>query len=98
MYVELPSVNAEVKKGDSIGAIESVKSASDIMTPASGKIVQVNETLGDKPGLINKSPEMDGWIAKLEVADPKELDDGDGGGQGGLMDEGAYKEFVEGLS
>lgn len=94
MYVELPSLDQEVKKGDSIGAVESVKSASDIMTPASGKVVERNETLEEKPSLINKSPEEDGWIAKLEVSDEKELVVG----EGGIMDEKAYREFTEGLS
>ena len=69
--------------------MESVKSASDIMTPASGKVVAANEKLEEKPGLINKSPEGDGWIARLEVKDAEELV--------GLMDTTAYAKFTDGM-
>ena len=87
VYVELPSIDLEVNAGESIGAIESVKSASDIMTPVGGKIVEANSVLEDKPGTINQSPEADGWLAKIEVADPAEVDS--------LMDAEAYKAFTE---
>ena len=65
----------EVKQGDSIGAVESVKSASDIMSPVSGKIVDRNSVLEEKAGVINKEPEGEGWIAKIEVSDTSELDE-----------------------
>ena len=87
VYVELPSTDLEVEAGGAIGAVESVKSASDIMSPVSGKIIESNETLGDKPGTINQSPEADGWLAKIEVKDPSELDS--------LMGAEAYKKFTE---
>lgn len=87
VYVELPSVDLEVNAGESIGAVESVKSASDIMTPVGGKIVEANSVLEDKPNTINQSPEADGWLAKIEVADPAEVDS--------LMDAEAYKAFTE---
>lgn len=87
MYVELPSVDLEVSAGESIGAVESVKSASDIMTPVSGKIVEANAVLEDKPGTINQSPEDEGWLAKIEVADAAEIE--------GLMDAEAYSAFTE---
>ena len=74
VYVELPELDLEVAKGDSIGAVESVKSASDIMTPVSGKIVEANSVLEEKPATINKGPEGEGWIAKIEVSDAKELE------------------------
>ena len=74
VYVELPEHGKEVCKGDSIGAVESVKSASDIMTPVSGKIIDTNGLLEEKPGTINKGPEAEGWLAKIEVADATELD------------------------
>lgn len=67
--------------------MESVKSASDIMTPVAGKIVEANSVLEEKPGTINRSPEAEGWIAKIEVRDTKEVE--------GLMDEAAYKKFTE---
>ena len=82
----------EVKAGDAIGAVESVKSASDINSPISGTIVAVNESLEERPGTINKGPEDEssagGWVAKVEVGETgvQELD--------GLMDAAAYKAFT----
>lgn len=78
-----------VKAGDAFGAVESVKSASDIYAPVAGKVVERNLTLEEKPSLINQSPEGDGWIAKLEVADtaPEEIS--------ALMDATAYKKHTE---
>lgn len=87
VFVELPSTDLTVSSGDSIGAVESVKSASDIMTPVSGKIIEANSVLEETPGLINKSPEGEGWLAKIEVSDAKEVD--------GLMDGDGYRKFTE---
>ncbi|OQN97433.1 hypothetical protein B0A48_16592 [Cryoendolithus antarcticus] len=81
VYVELPTTDLEVSAGDAIGAVESVKSASDIMTPISGKIIEANAVLEDKPGTINRSPEDEGWMARIEVTDAAEVDklmDGEG--------------------
>ncbi|EXJ65893.1 glycine cleavage system H protein [Cladophialophora psammophila CBS 110553] len=85
VYVELPEIGMEVTKGDTIGAVESVKSASDIMTPVSGKISDHNKLLEEKPGTINKSPESEGWLAKIEVTNLNELD--------GLMSKEDYDNF-----
>lgn len=74
VFVELPQMEQDVTAGDSIGAVESVKSASDIMTPVSGTVVAVNDKLEETPALINKSPEQDGWIARIKVKDPAEVD------------------------
>ena len=87
VYVELPSEGIEVNKGDAIGAVESVKSASDIMTPVSGKIVEANSLLEDKPGTINQSPEGEGWLAKIEVSNAAEVE--------ALMDGEGYRKFTE---
>ncbi|THX29626.1 glycine cleavage system H protein [Aureobasidium pullulans] len=87
VFVELPTTDLEVSANDTIGSVESVKSASDIMTPVAGVIVEANAVLEEKPGTINKSPEGDGWIAKIEVRDVKEVE--------GLMDAEAYKAFTE---
>ncbi|KAG9645778.1 glycine cleavage system H protein, partial [Aureobasidium melanogenum] len=87
VFVELPTTDLEVSSGDTIGSVESVKSASDIMTPVSGVIVEANGVLEEKPSTINKSPEGEGWIAKIEVRDVKEVE--------GLMDAEAYKKFTE---
>lgn len=90
VFVELPAVDSAVAAGDVFGAVESVKSASDLLSPVAGRVVQVNEALNDRPGLVNRSPEVDGWIAKLAV---------DGGGAGltsapELMGEPEYRNFV----
>ncbi|GAB7347208.1 hypothetical protein MBLNU459_g3314t1 [Dothideomycetes sp. NU459] len=87
VFVELPTTDLEVSAGDSIGAVESVKSASDIMTPVSGLILEANNALEEKPSLINKGPEGEGWLAKIKLKDVKELD--------ALMDGEAYKAFTE---
>lgn len=73
VFVELPVVGSKVGKGDQIGAIESVKAASDIYAPVSGKVLEVNERLSDEPGLLNRSPEHDGWLCKIKLAEPGEM-------------------------
>lgn len=93
VYVELPTTPLEVAKGDAIGAVESVKSASDINSPISCTITAVNEALEEKPAAINQGAEDagagGGWVAKVEVAEAgvKDLE--------GLMDAAAYKAFTE---
>ncbi|RMY43265.1 hypothetical protein D0865_11376 [Hortaea werneckii] len=87
VYVELPQIDMEVNKGDAIGAVESVKSASDIMTPVSGVITEVNSSLEEKPSKINSSPEGDGWLAKVKMTSQDEVQ--------GLMDAEAYRKFTE---
>ena len=106
MYVELPAHGLQTKRGDAIGAVESVKSASDILTPVSGTIVGVNEALQESPGLINKDPEGEGgWIAKIDVGEQgrkdferkdKETKQGEGEDEGdpGLMSEDEYGKFT----
>ncbi|CAD6594260.1 MAG: glycine cleavage system H-protein subunit [Alectoria sarmentosa] len=74
VFVELPALDIEVTAGDSMGAVESVKSASDILTPVSGKIIEANNILEEKPATINKSPEGEGWIARIQVKDGGELE------------------------
>lgn len=86
VFVELPAVGTTFKKGDEIAVVESVKAASEIYAPVSGKIVEVNEQLNDEPGLINADAAGNGWIVKIELSDAGELD--------GLMDDAAYAEFT----
>ena len=86
VYVELPAVGAVVAAGDTIGVVESVKSASDILTPLSGKVLRVNESLTDAPEKINEAP-YESWIAVLEASRMSEAD--------GLMDAAAYGVFCE---
>ncbi|KAF8271392.1 glycine cleavage H-protein [Lactarius quietus] len=87
VFVELPEKGATVEQGEPVGAVESVKAASDIYAPVSGDVVRINEELGDQPSLLNKSPEDQGWLFKLQVSKPKELD--------GLLSEEAYKMHCE---
>ncbi|MCJ1274933.1 glycine cleavage system H-protein subunit [Puttea exsequens] len=86
VFVEAPAPGLEVNAGDAIGAVESVKSASDIMSPVSGKIIEANDVLQEKPGTINKGPEAEGWIARIEVKDKGEV--------GKLMGEVEYGRFT----
>lgn len=87
VFVELPEVDADVAAGDSIGAVESVKSASDINAPISGRVVEANTALDEKPKIVNTSPEKNGWFAKIEVSDKSEIEN--------LMDAEAYKASLE---
>lgn len=88
VFVELPGEGTEVAQGDSIGAVESVKAASDIYAPISGVVESINETLADQPSLLNKSPEKDGWLCKVKLSDPAEFND--------LLSSEAYKAHCEG--
>ncbi|KAF5374832.1 hypothetical protein D9758_000212 [Tetrapyrgos nigripes] len=74
VFVELPAVGIKVTQGDQMGAVESVKAASDIYAPVSGTIEAVNETLSSEPGLLNKSPEDKGWLCKIKLSNPSEMD------------------------
>ena len=85
VYVDMPEVDDEVTAGEDFGAVESVKAASDLMSPVSGTVVEVNEALEDEPGLINKDA-FENWIIKVELSDMSELD--------GLMDAAAYKAMI----
>ncbi|KIM48141.1 hypothetical protein M413DRAFT_439861 [Hebeloma cylindrosporum] len=74
VFVELPTVGTTFNQGDQIGAVESVKAASDIYAPVSGTIEAINENLSGEPGLLNKSAEDKGWLCKIKLSDPAELD------------------------
>ncbi len=84
VYVDLPEVDDEVEAGEEFGAVESVKAASDIISPVSGTVVEVNEALDDQPELLNQDA-YENWIIKVELSDKTELDN--------LMDAKAYEEF-----
>ena len=85
VYVDLPEVDDEVEAGEEFGAVESVKAASDIISPVSGTIIEVNEALDDQPELLNEDA-YENWIIKVELSDKSELDS--------LMDAKAYTEFT----
>lgn len=74
VYVELPETGTTVAAGDAIAVVESVKAASDIYAPAGGEIVEVNSALEEEPGRVNSDPFGDGWICKIRLSDPGELE------------------------
>ena len=75
VYVEEPEIGREVKKGEEITVVESVKAVGEVYAPISGKIIKWNEKLNDTPDLITEDPYGEGWIVVLEIKDPKELND-----------------------
>ena len=87
VFVELPQADLEVSAGEPVGAVESVKSASDVLSPVSGKVLKGNTLLDDKAKAINESPEGDAWIAEIQANDASELE--------GLLDSEAYKQTVD---
>lgn len=86
VFVELPEEGAEVSKDDEVVVIESVKAASDILSPLDGEIVEVNGTIVDEPGKVNEDPEGDGWFFRIKPSDLSPMDD--------YMDEATYKAFI----
>ena len=88
-FVELPGANKECKQFEQLATVESVKAASDIYAPMSGKVIQVNEKIQNNPELLNQSPYDEGWFLTIELSDEKEKDN--------LMDSAAYKTFLEGI-
>ena len=90
VFVELPEVDAEVEAGNEFAVVESVKAASEVYSPVGGTVVEVNEDLAVKPGLVNEDAEGEGWFVKIRLADPDEIDE--------LMDAKAYKAYVDTLS
>ena len=88
-YVELPKVSSDVIVGDSVGVVESVKAASDVYSPLSGTVNEINKNLEDDPGLVSNSPEEKGWMYRLENIDPDELED--------LMSEEDYAKYLKTL-
>lgn len=86
VYVDMPEVDDEVTAGEEFGAVESVKAASDLISPVSGTVVETNEALEDTPELINQDA-FENWIIKVALSDKSELDN--------LMDAKAYAEFCE---
>jgi glycine cleavage system H protein len=87
IFIELPRVGAQVQKGGVVGVVESVKAASDLYSPVSGKILGVNEALTGKPELVNEDAEGAGWIYKIKLGEPSELDT--------LLDREAYLAYVQ---
>ncbi len=86
VYVDMPEVGDELEKGEDFGAIESVKAASDLISPVSGEVVEINEALEENPRLVNQDA-MANWIVKVKLADMSERDD--------LMNQDDYESFCK---
>jgi glycine cleavage system H protein len=86
VFVELPAVGDKVSKEDAFGVVESVKAVSDIYAPVSGKVIEVNDDLPENPEMLNEDAYGDGWIIKIEMSDPEELND--------LLSATEYEEYV----
>jgi glycine cleavage system H protein len=87
VYIDLPEVDISVEANSEISEIESTKATSSVISPVSGKIIEVNEDLSESPEIMNEDPYGKGWIAVLELENPSEIDD--------LMDESEYEKYVE---
>jgi glycine cleavage system H protein len=88
VYVQIPAVGTQVAAGDSFSEVESTKSVSDIYAPVSGRVVEVNGALGERPELVNSEPYGDGWLCVIELTAPAELDE--------LLDVVGYRALIEG--
>lgn len=89
VYCGLPEVGTQLSQQDEFGALESVKAASELYSPLTGEVVEVNTLLADRPGLVNSSCYKDGWLMKMTIAKPEELDT--------LMDEAAYERYIRSI-
>jgi glycine cleavage system H protein len=88
VFVELPAIGKKVEKDGDAAVVESVKAASDVYSPVSGEVVEVNKDLEGDPAMVNRAAEGDAWFMKVRLSDPSELD--------GLMDKSAYDKFIAG--
>lgn len=86
VYIEVDTVNEELNKDEVFGTVEAVKTVSDLFLPMSGKIIEFNESLNDNPEKVNDSPYDEGWIIKVEITNPAELDE--------LLDSKTYSEIT----
>jgi len=87
VYLELPPVGKTLSKGDVFGVIESVKAASDMYVPLSGRVIEVNQSVPDSPDMLKKDAYSAGWLIKIEASNTAEFDD--------LMDADTYRKFLE---
>jgi len=86
VFIDIDPNKTEIKSGDSIGTIEAVKTVSDIFAPCSGKVVEINASLQTNPEVVNSDPYGNGWMVKIELSNPSELN--------ALLDSSAYKELI----
>ena len=86
VYVDLPKAGTRVEQGKSLGSVESVKAVSDIYSPVSGEVIEVNQALADAPEKLNQDPHGDGWLVKIRLSNPAEVD--------GLMSAADYQKYA----
>ncbi|XP_035868149.1 glycine cleavage system H protein, mitochondrial isoform X1 [Phyllostomus discolor] len=89
VYCSLPEIGTKLNKQDEFGALESVKAASELYSPLTGEVTEINEALAENPGLVNKSCYEDGWLIKMTLSNPSELDE--------LMSEEAYEKYIKSI-
>ena len=87
VFFELPEINKKIKGGDQVGVVESVKAASELYSPVTGEIVEINEELKNNPSLVNSDPENKAWFMKIKLENTNELDE--------LMDIKQYEEMIK---
>ena len=87
VYVELPEVGAKVRQGEPFGTVEAVKAVSDLYSPVTGEVIEVNQKLADQPELVNQDPYGEGWMIKVKLQDPSEVER--------LMSAEEYKKLIE---
>ncbi|MGZ4779918.1 MAG: glycine cleavage system protein GcvH [Thermoanaerobaculia bacterium] len=87
VFVELPQVGSQLEAGDELGSIESVKAVSELFSPVSGEVVEINEKLAEKPELVNTDPYGDGWMIRIRLSDASEMDE--------LMTADDYEDYVQ---
>lgn len=87
VFVELPEVGTQVKQGETFGTVEAVKAVSELYSPVSGEVIEVNPKLADQPELVNQDPYGEGWMIKVKIQDPGELDN--------LLNAEGYKKLIE---
>ena len=89
VFVELPGVGRSLAVGDGLAVVESVKAASDVYSPITGEVTEVNDQLTGSPETVNQSPEQNAWFAKVKLSNPSEVD--------ALMDRAAYEAYLQSL-
>jgi glycine cleavage system H protein len=89
VFIELPELEREVAAGEACAVVESVKAASDVYAPLSGKVAEINETIAEDPGIVNNDAEGEGWFFRMEIEDTDSFE--------ALMDQEAYDEYLETL-
>lgn len=89
VYVELPNVGKQVKRGEEVAVVESAKAASEVYAPIDGEVTAINDNLSSQPGMVNSAPTGEGWFFKMKLSNLPQID--------GMMDEVGYENYIKGL-